>query len=476
MGGFFGTVSEKPCVSDLFYGTDYQSHLGTRRGGLATYSEECGFLRSIHNLENKYFRSCFEDELDKFQGNSGIGVISDQDAQPMLMNSHLGRFALVTVSKINNMEQLAEQLLQENMHLSEFSSGRINPTELVSLLIIKGKDFVDGIENVFRNIKGSCSMLLLTENGIIAARDTWGRTPIVVGKKDGAMAVTSESSAFPNLDYETTNFLGPGEIVRIHADRMETLRKPNKRMQICSFLWVYYGFPTSEYEGRNVEDVRNECGRKMGKEDTTEVDYACGIPDSGVGMAVGYAEGHGCPYARAIAKYTPTWPRSFTPSNQERRRLVAKMKLIPNQSILKGRKMLFCDDSIVRGTQLRDNVKDLFTLGAKEVHMRIACPPLIYSCPFVAFTASKSDLELITRRIIKEFEGDDSKNLEDYVKTDSPKYNKMVEEIRRQLGLTSLKFSKLETLIEAIGLRKEDVCTHCFDGSSFHTLEEDNMD
>ncbi|MBR4709743.1 MAG: amidophosphoribosyltransferase [Bacteroidaceae bacterium] len=476
MGGFFGTVSEKACVSDLFYGTDYQSHLGTRRGGLATYSEECGFLRSIHNLENKYFRSCFEDELDKFQGNSGIGVISDQDAQPMLMNSHLGRFALVTVSKINNMEQLAEQLLQENMHLSEFSSGRINPTELVSLLIIKGKDFVDGIENVFRNIKGSCSMLLLTENGIIAARDTWGRTPIVVGQKEGAMAVTSESSAFPNLDYETTNFLGPGEIVRIHADRMETLRKPNKRMQICSFLWVYYGFPTSQFEGRNVEAVRNECGRKMGREDTTEVDYACGIPDSGVGMAVGYAEGHGCPYARAIAKYTPTWPRSFTPSNQERRRLVAKMKLIPNQSILEGKKMLFCDDSIVRGTQLRDNVKDLFTLGAKEVHMRIACPPLIYSCPFVAFTASKSDLELITRRIIKEFEGDDSKNLEDYVKTDSPKYNKMVEEIRKQLGLTSLKFSKLETLIEAIGLRKEDVCTHCFDGSSFHTLEEDNMD
>jgi amidophosphoribosyltransferase len=476
MGGFFGTVSEKACVSDLFYGTDYQSHLGTRRGGLATYSEECGFLRSIHNLENKYFRSCFEDELDKFQGNSGIGVISDQDAQPMLMNSHLGRFALVTVSKINNMEQLAEQLLQENMHLSEFSSGRINPTELVSLLIIKGKDFVDGIENVFRNIKGSCSMLLLTENGIIAARDSWGRTPIVVGQKEGAMAVTSESSAFPNLDFETTHFLGPGEIVRIHADRMETLRKPNKRMQICSFLWVYYGFPTSQFEGRNVEAVRNECGRKMGREDTTEVDYACGIPDSGVGMAVGYAEGHGCPYARAIAKYTPTWPRSFTPSNQERRRLVAKMKLIPNQSILEGKKMLFCDDSIVRGTQLRDNVKDLFTLGAKEVHMRIACPPLIYSCPFVAFTASKSDLELITRRIIKEFEGDDSKNLEDYVKTDSPKYNKMVEEIRRQLGLTSLKFSKLETLIEAIGLRKEDVCTHCFDGSSFHTLEEDNMD
>ena len=476
MGGFFGTVSEKACVSDLFYGTDYQSHLGTRRGGLATYSEELGFLRSIHNLENKYFRSCFEDELDKFLGNSGIGVISDQDAQPMLMNSHLGRFALVTVSKINNMEQLANQLLQENMHLSEFSSGRINPTELVSLLIIKGKDFVDGIENVFRNIKGSCSMLLLTENGVIAARDNWGRTPIVVGKKDGAMAVTSESSAFPNLDYETTHFLGPGEIVRIHADRMETLRKPNKRMQICSFLWVYYGFPTSQYEGRNVEAVRNECGRILGREDKTEVDCACGIPDSGVGMAVGYAEGHGCPYARAIAKYTPTWPRSFTPSNQERRNLVAKMKLIANRSILEGKKVLFCDDSIVRGTQLRDNVKDLFTLGAKEVHMRIACPPLIYGCPFIGFTASKSDMELISRRIIEQFEGDASKNLEEYAKTGSPKYERMVEEIRKQLGLTSLKFSKLETLIEAIGLNKEDVCTHCFDGSSFHTLEEDNMD
>jgi amidophosphoribosyltransferase len=476
MGGFFGTVSEKPCVSDLFYGTDYQSHLGTRRGGLATYSEELGFLRSIHNLENKYFRSCFEDELDKFLGNSGIGVISDQDAQPMLMNSHLGRFALVTVSKINNMEQLANQLLQENMHLSEFSSGRINPTELVSLLIIKGKDFVDGIENVFRNIKGSCSMLLLTENGVIAARDNWGRTPIVVGKKDGAMAVTSESSAFPNLDYEITHFLGPGEIVRIHADRMETLRKPNKRMQICSFLWVYYGFPTSQYEGRNVEAVRNECGRILGREDKTEVDCACGIPDSGVGMAVGYAEGHGCPYARAIAKYTPTWPRSFTPSNQERRNLVAKMKLIANRSILEGKKVLFCDDSIVRGTQLRDNVKDLFTLGAKEVHMRIACPPLIYGCPFIGFTASKSDMELISRRIIEQFEGDASKNLEEYAKTGSPKYERMVEEIRKQLGLTSLKFSKLETLIEAIGLNKEDVCTHCFDGSSFHTLEEDNMD
>ena len=476
MGGFFGTVSTKPCVLDLFYGTDYQSHLGTRRGGMATYSADGGFIRSIHNLENKYFRSCFEDELDKFKGNSGIGVISDQDAQPMLMNSHLGRFALVTVSKINNLEQLADQLLQENMHLSEFSSGRINPTELVALLIIKGKTFVDGIENVFRNIKGSCSMLLLTENGVIAARDSWGRTPIVVGEKEGAMAVASESSAFPNLDFNIKHFLGPGEIVRISADSMETLRKPNRKMQICSFLWVYYGFPTSQYEGRNVEAVRNECGRKMGAEDPTEVDCACGIPDSGVGMAVGYAEGHHCPYARAIAKYTPTWPRSFTPSNQERRNLVAKMKLIANSSILKDKKMLFCDDSIVRGTQLRDNIRDLFTLGAKEVHMRIACPPLIYGCPFIAFTASKSDMELITRRVIEKFEGDASAKLKEYATTGSPEYNQMVEEIRRQLGLTSLKFSKLETLIEAIGLTKDQVCTHCFDGSSAFTLEDHNQE
>lgn len=475
MGGFFGIVSTQPCAPELFYGTDYQSHLGTRRGGMATYMKEDGFFRSIHNLESTYFRTKFEPELGKFKGNSGIGVISDTDAQPMLMNSHLGRFALVTVAKINNLEELAEQLLNENMHLSEFSSGRINPTELIALLIIKGKDYVEGIENVFRSIKGSCSMLLLTENGIIAARDSWGRTPIVVGKRDGAMAVTSESSAFPNLDFETIHYVGPGEIVRIYDDHMEQLRKANRGMQICSFLWVYYGFPTSCYEGRNTEDVRNTCGRAMGKEDKTEVDCACGIPDSGIGMAVGYAEGHGCPYQRAISKYTPTWPRSFTPANQEMRNLVAKMKLIPNKEILDGKRVLFCDDSIVRGTQLRDNVKGLFDLGAKEVHMRIACPPLIYSCPFVNYSASKSDLELITRRIIKNFEGDANKNLEAYARTGSPEYHKMVDEIARQLKLTTLKFSKLETLVEAIGLPKCQICTHCFDGSSFHTLEEENL-
>ena len=464
----------QPCRTDLFYGTDYQSHMGTKRGGMATYSKEGGFMRSIHNLENTYFRTRFESELDKFQGNAGIGIISDTDAQPLLMNSHLGRFAIVTVAKINNQEELASKMLEEGQHLSEFSSGKINPTELVALLIIKGKDFVQGIENVFRNVKGSCSMLLLTENGIIAARDSWGRTPVVIGKKDGAMAATSESTAFPNLDYDIHYYLGPGEIVRITADYMEQLRKPNKRMQICSFLWVYYGFPTSCYEGRNTEDVRNECGRVMGREDDTPVDCACGIPDSGIGMAVGYAEGHGCPYMRAINKYTPTWPRSFTPSNQEMRNLVAKMKLIPNKDILKDKRVMFCDDSIVRGTQLRDNTKVLHDLGAKEVHMRIACPPLVYGCKFINFSASKSDLELITRRIIKDFEGDENKNLDKYTRTDSPEYKRMVGEIAKRLNLDSLRFSKLETLVEAIGLPKEQICTHCFDGSSFFTLEEEN--
>ena len=467
MGGFFGTVAKSSCTADLFYGTDYNSHLGTKRGGMATYNaEEKMFARSIHNLESAYFRSKFEDELDKFNGNSGIGVISDTDPQPIILNSHLGRFAIVTVAKIANMEELEAELLSKNMHFSELSSGQTNQTELVALLIIQGKNFVEGIENVYNHIKGSCSMLLLTEDGIIAARDKWGRTPIVIGKKDGAYAATSESSSFPNLDYEIDRYLGPGEIVRLRADGVEQLRKPNEGMQICSFLWVYYGFPTSCYEGRNVEEVRFLSGLKMGQRDASEVDCACGIPDSGVGMALGYAEGKGVPYHRAIAKYTPTWPRSFTPSRQEMRSLVAKMKLIPNRAMLNGKRLLFCDDSIVRGTQLRDNVKVLYECGAKEVHIRIACPPLIYSCPFIGFTASKSPLELITRRIIKELEGDENKNLEKYATTGSPEYERMVEIMRERFGFTSLRFNTLETLVESIGLPKCKLCTHCFDGSS----------
>ena len=372
MGGFFGTVSKTECVTDLFYGTDYNSHLGTKRGGLATYAKGEGFMRSIHNLENSYFRTKFELELPKFKGNSGIGIISDTDPQPIVINSHLGKFAIVTVAKIQNISELERDLLAANMHFSEMSLGKTNPTELIALLIVQGKDFVDGIENVFNKIKGSCSMLLLTEDGIIVARDKWGRTPIVIGKKEGAYAATSESSSLPNLDYEIEKYVGPGEIIRLRADGMEQMRKPNEGMQICSFLWVYYGFPVSCYEGRNVEEVRFMSGYKMGQKDNSEVDCACGIPDSGVGMALGYAEGKGIPYHRAITKYTPTWPRSFTPANQEMRSLVAKMKLIPNRAMLEGKRVLFCDDSIVRGTQLRDNVKILYDYGAKEVHMRIA--------------------------------------------------------------------------------------------------------
>ena len=466
MGGFFGTVSKTSCVTDLFYGTDYNSHLGTKRGGLATYSEEQGFIRSIHNLQSSYFRTKFEEELDKFKGNAGIGIISDTDAQPNIINSHLGRFAIVTVAKVTNLKELEEELLSQNMHFAELSSGSTNQTELIALLIIQGKNFVEGIENVYNHIKGSCSMLLLTEDGVIAARDKWGRTPIVIGKKEGAYAATSESNSFPNLDFEIERYLGPGEIVRMHADRLEQLRKPDDKMQICSFLWVYYGFPNSCYEGRNVEEVRFTSGLKMGEQDDCDADCVCGIPDSGIGQALGYAEGKGIPYHRAITKYTPTWPRSFTPSKQELRSLVAKMKLIPNRAMLQDKRIIFCDDSIVRGTQLHDNVKILFDYGAKEVHMRIGCPPLIYGCPFIGFTASKSDMELITRQIIKELEGDENKNLDKYATTGSPEYEKMVGIIAKRFGLSSLKFNTIETLIEAIGLPKCKVCTHCFDGSS----------
>lgn len=499
MGGFFGTISHAPVATELFYGTDYNSHLGTRRGGMATFCEAKGFFRSIHSLENTYFRTRFEDELPKFQGNAGIGIISDTDAQPLLMNSHLGRFAIVTVAKVGNVEQLAQELLDDGMHLSEFSSGKINPTEIIGLLIIKGKTFTEGIENVFKRVKGSCSLLLLTEDGIIAARDSWGRTPIVIGQRTNAngeieaMAVGSESTSFPNLGYETVQYIGPGEIVRLRATGVEQMRKPNRQMQICSFLWIYYGFPTSSYEGKNVEEMRFHTGRVMGETDSTEVDCAAGIPDSGTGMAMGYAAGHKVPYQRGIAKYTPTWPRSFMPSNQEMRNLVAKMKLIPNKDMIQGKRCLFCDDSIVRGTQLRDSTKLLHELGAKEVHMRIACPPLIYSCPFINFSASKSELELIARRVIQDFESGASEatllkdahtaehieiseeRLRAYATTGTPEYQRMVAEIARRLNLDSLRFTTLETIIEAIGLPKCKVCTHCFDGSSAHTLTEENQ-
>lgn len=461
-------MSKKEVVNDLFYGTDYNSHLGTKRAGMVTFDREHGFNRSIHSLERSYFRSKFEDELDVFRGMSGIGVISDTDPQPIIVNSHLGRYAVVTVAKVNNDREIAESLLQRGMHFSELSANKINQTELVALLINMGKDFREGINLVYSKINGSCSMLVLTEDGIIAARDYLGRTPIVIGRSEHGYAAASETSAFPNLGYERVRDLGPGEIVRITAEGIEEIQAPARREQICSFLWVYYGFPASDYDGINAEAMREAAGRAMGRADAPEADWVCGVPDSGVGFALGYAEGSGIPYRRAVLKYTPTWPRSFTPSSQDRRDLVAKMKLIPNRAMLDGRSVVFCDDSIVRGTQLRDNVSTFFEGGAKAVHARISCPPLVYGCPFIGFTSSKSDLELISRRIIRDLEGDDAAKLDRYATTGTPEYERMVAEIARRLGLTSLRFCTLEDLVESIGLPKCRVCTHCFDGTGCH--------
>lgn len=467
MGGFFGVAKRNRCVNELFYGVDYNSHMGTKRAGIATCNKGI-FTRSIHNIENSYFRTKFEKDLDEFEGNVGIGVISDTDAQPIIVNCHLGKFAIVTVGRINNIIELEKELLAKGHHFCEHSYDIINPTEMVAALISEGKDYVSGIENVFNRVKGSCSMLLLTEHSIIAARDKYGRTPILIGEKEGAHAVTSESCSFPNLEYSIAYTMGPGEIIEISAEGYRQLRAPNEQMQICAFLWTYYGYPACEYEGRNVEQMRYDSGLNMGKEDETDVDCVCAIPDSGIGMALGYAQGKGVPYQRGIVKYTPTWPRSFTPSSQERRELVAKMKLISNSSILKDKRVIFCDDSIVRGTQLRDNVQDMFDCGAKEVHIRISCPPLIYPCKFLNFTSSKSDMELITRQVIAKLEGGDpNKNLEAYATTGSPQYNAMVEEIGKRLKLTSLKFSSIENVVKSIGLPKCKICTHCFDGSSY---------
>ncbi len=468
MGGLFGVAARRHCRTELFYGVDYNSHLGTRRAGMATYDEETKrFNRKIHSLESSYFRTKFEKELDKFSGNTGIGIISDTDPQPIIINSHLGRFAIVTVAKVCNLSELERELLNQGVHFGELSSGETNQTELIALLINQGKDFTEGIENVYNKVHGSCSLLILTESGtVIAARDKLGRTPILLGKKEDAYAVTSENTAFPNLGFEFIRDLGPGEILEISANGIKQLRAPGEEMQICSFLWVYYGFPTSSYEGQNVEEMRFKCGFAMGQKDTAEVDCACGIPDSGTGMALGYSAGHSVPYHRCVCKYTPTWPRSFTPTNQSMRSLVAKMKLVPNKTMLKDKRVIFCDDSIVRGTQLTDSVKELYDGGAKEVHMRIACPPLIYGCRYVGFTSSKSDMELLTRRIIEEIEGDPNAHLDEYAKTGSERYNMLVERIRQRFGLTTLQFNPIETLVESIGLPKCKLCTHCFDGSS----------
>lgn len=468
MSGFFGIVSKKSCIADLFYGVDYHSHLGTRRAGMVTYnSENKTFRRSIHNIENSYFRTKFGDDLGKFEGNSGIGVISDTDAQPIVVNSHLGRFAISTVAKINNISELEKECLANNQQLTELSSGATNQTELIALIITRGKTFVDGIQNVFKKVKGSCSMMILTEHGLIVARDYYGRTPIVIGKNEKGYVAASENHSFANIEYQTVHYVGPGEIIEINADGYKQLAAPNEKMQICSFLWIYYGYPSVNYEGINVEETRYRYGYEMGRQDDVEADFVSAIPDSGIGMALGYATGKGIPYQRGIVKYTPTWSRSFMPSNQEMREHVAKMKLLPNRALLEGKRVVFCDDSIVRGTQLRDNVKKMYEYGAKEVHIRISCPPLLYGCHFLNFSASKTELELITRRVIKELEGESDKNLHLYMDSTTKQYAQMVEIIRKHLGVDTLKFNTLDIIASAIGLPKERICTHCFDGSSY---------
>ena len=466
MGGLFGIASRQDCVKDLFYGTDYHSHLGTRRAGLAVVNEK-GFTRSIHSIESSYFRSKFEPDLTIFQGNMGIGVISDTDSQPLIINSHLGTFGIVTVGKINNLVELGKLAFSQKKYFSETSGYDINPTELIAMLICEQDNFVNGIRHVNESVRGSCTILLLTRDGIYAARDRYGRTPIVIGRKDGALAASSESSAFPNLGYETEYYVGPAEIVHITPDGHEQVSPPGEKMQVCSFLWVYYGYPPSCYEGINVEEVRYRCGRALSRDDTVEVDFVSGIPDSGIGHALGYATGKGIPYMRPYVKYTPTWPRSFMPQNQSVRDLVAKMKLIPNRAIINGRRIVFCDDSIVRGTQLQDNIQILYEYGAREVHMRVACPTLIYPCEFLNFSSSRSQLDLAGRKAIKALEGKDDVHLEEYARAGSEKNRAMVEQIRKTLGMTSLKYQTIDDLVEAIGLPKERLCTHCWDGTSY---------
>lgn len=466
MGGFFGVVSKRKCITDLFYGTDYHSHLGTKRAGLATI-EGNTFYRSIHNIEGAYFRTKFDASLSKFKGNFGIGIISDTDAQPIIVNSHLGRFAIVTVARINNLKDLEKECLDNMQHFAELSSGDTNPTELIALLITQGKDFVDGIQNVFRKIKGSCSMLILTEEGIIAARDYYGRTPIVIGKDADGYVLATESHSYVNLDYQTERYIGPGEIMKVTPEGYTQLLAPNNKCQMCSFMWIYYGYPAAAYDDIFIENMRYNGGYAMGKMDDVEVDYVAPIPDSGIGMAIGYSNGKQIPYVRSVVKYTPTWSRSFMPVTQEEREHVAKMKLITNASLLKDKKVVFCDDSIVRGTQLRDNVKMLYDGGAKEVHIRISCPPLLYGCPFLNFSNSKTDMELITRRCIQELEGDPNKNLEYYSDHTTKQYANLVEMLRKHIGVDSLKFNTIEIIRDAIGLPKDKICTHCFDGSSY---------
>ena len=471
MGGFFGAVSKRDCVLDIFFGADYHSHLGTRRGGMAIYDESTGFQRQIHNIENTPFRTKFEKDMETFHGCSGIGCISDTDPQPLLVRSHLGLFAIAMVGIISNAEKLVETYFSDHGHqFMAMSSGKVNQTELVAALINQKGTLVEGIQHAQAVIDGSATILLLTQEGIIAARDRMGRLPVLIGKNAEGHCVSFESFAYHKLGYEDCYELGPGEIVKLTADSMEQLAKPGKEMKICAFLWTYYGYPNSNYEGKNVEVMRYRNGEIMAREEEKagtlpDVDYVAGVPDSGLPHAIGYANFSHKPFARPFVKYTPTWPRSFMPANQKVRNQVAKMKQIPVPELIQGKKLLFVDDSIVRGTQLRETVEFLYESGAKEVHMRSACPPIMYGCKYLNFSRSNSEMELIARRTVQELEGDEGqKHLDEYSDGSTERGQCLLKKICQEMGFDSLGYQSLDGLLEAIGLDRDKVCTYCWTG------------
>ena len=465
MGGFFSVASKQDCVFDLFFGTDYHSHLGTRRGGLAVYGRN-GFDRAIHNIENSPFRTKFEKEANEMKGYMGIGCISDYEPQPLLIRSHHGTYVISTVGKINNMEELENELFRSgHTHFMEMTTGEINATELVATLINQKESIVDGIQYAQEKIDGSLTIQLLTPKGIYLARDKMGRTPVAIGRKEGSFCASFESFAYLNLGYEEYRELGPGEIVVMTPEAVVTLVKPGEKMKICTFLWVYYGYPSSSYEGISVEQMRYNCGKLLARRDNVDADTVAGVPDSGTAHAVGYANESGIPFSRPFIKYTPTWPRSFMPTIQSQRNQIAKMKLIPVHDLIKGRRLLLIDDSIVRGTQLRETTEFLYRSGAREVHIRPACPPLIYGCRFLNFSRSSSDMDLITRRIIQRLEGrQDDEILQEYTNPDSDKYHDMVEAIGREMNFSSLRYHRLDDMIQSVGIDPDQLCTYCWNG------------
>ena len=466
MGGFFGVASKQDCVFDLFFGIDYHSHLGTRRGGMAVYGED-GFNRAIHNIENAPFRTKFDKDVQEMSGHMGIGCISDYEPQPLIVRSHHGTYALTTVSKINNIGELTKKLFENgHSHFLEMSGGDINATELIAALINQKENLIEGIQFALDSIDGSVSILLMNQAGIYAARDKYGRTPVVIGKKEDAYCITFENFAYKNLGYKDYKELGPGEIAVVTDKNCITLVNPNKEMKICTFLWVYYGYPSSSYEGTSVEQMRYNCGKAMAKRDNVKPDIVAGVPDSGIAHAIGYANESGIPFSRPFIKYTPTWPRSFMPTIQSKRNLIAKMKLLAVDELIRDKSLLLIDDSIVRGTQLRETTEFLYESGAKEVHIRPACPPLLYGCKYLNFSRSKSEMDLITRRVIAKREGEnvDDKILADYADPDSTNYKEMLEEIRKELNFTSLRFNRLDDMLESVGIDKCKLCTYCWDG------------